>query len=54
MRNFDSGYTCCQSVLCAFCGEFGLDERMALKLGEGMCGGVANCGHVCGTVTGAV
>ena len=34
--------------------SLGLDERIALKLGEGMCGGVANRGHVCGAVTGAV
>ncbi len=54
MKNFDSGYTCCQSVLSAFCTEFGLNERLALKLGEGMCGGVANRGHVCGAVSGGV
>ena len=46
-----SGYNCCQSVLCAFAHESGLDEETLKKLGAAFCAGMgamnATCGALC-------
>jgi C_GCAxxG_C_C family probable redox protein len=51
---FDSGFNCCQAVLGAFCGEFGLDEETALKIACGFGSGVARRQEICGAVSGAI
>ena len=39
---FLEGYNCSQSVFCAFCHRFGLDEETAKKISAGLGGGVAH------------
>lgn len=53
MNLFGSGYNCCQSLLTAYCENYGLDRTTALKLGTGLGGGVGHCGELCGFVSGA-
>ncbi|MEG1547246.1 MAG: C-GCAxxG-C-C family protein [Clostridia bacterium] len=49
-----AGCNCAQSVLIAYCEDFGLDEPTALRLCEGFGGGVAGNGMLCGALSGAV
>jgi len=49
---FDSGFNCAQSVLAAFCGAYGVEEAVALKMSSGLGGGV-RAGEICGAVSGA-
>lgn len=49
----NSGYNCSQSVIGAFCVQYGLDEQLGLKIAGGFGGGL-RCGEVCGAVSGAV
>ena len=44
---------CSQSVLTAYCEQFGLERRLALKLAQGFGGGMGRMGGMCGAVTGA-
>ncbi len=47
------GYNCCQSVICAYCDLFGLDEEAAFKVSEGFGGGMGGMRDgTCGAVTG--
>ncbi|MDD5289334.1 MAG: C-GCAxxG-C-C family protein [Dehalococcoidales bacterium] len=46
-------FNCSQSVLSAFCEEFGLDRNLALKVAMGFGGGMGRTGNTCGAVTGA-
>jgi C_GCAxxG_C_C family probable redox protein len=48
------GFGCAQSVLSAFAPQYGLDEKIALKMASPLGGGVARHGDVCGAVTGAL
>lgn len=48
------GYNCAQSVLVAFCDEFGFDRDMALKLSCGFGAGMGCKQEVCGAVSGAI
>ena len=50
---FRNGFSCSQSVLAAFCDNYGLDKNSALKIACGLGGGV-NCAEICGAVSGAV
>ena len=50
---FANEYNCAQSVLGAFCEEYGLDTETAFKLSNGFGGGL-RYGEVCGAVTGAI
>ncbi len=50
---FKQGFNCSQAVFAAFCDEFGMDEKTALKVSAGLGGGVGRLREVCGTVTGA-
>jgi len=50
---FKNGFNCAQSVLAAYCEEFGLDKETALKLSCGFGGGMGRLGGTCGAVTGA-
>ncbi len=48
---FLEGYNCSQSVFCAFCHRFGLDEETAKKISAGLGGGVGRMREVCGAVS---
>lgn len=50
---FKQGFNCSQAVFAAFCDEFDMDEKTALKVSAGLGGGVGRLREVCGTVTGA-
>jgi C_GCAxxG_C_C family probable redox protein len=53
-QNIASGkMNCSQSVLTAFCGEYGLDPKLARQLALGFGGGMGRTGRTCGAVTGA-
>ena len=51
--SFNNGFNCCQSVLLAYCQEFGLDSQVASRLSTGFGGGMGRMAGVCGAVTGA-
>jgi C_GCAxxG_C_C family probable redox protein len=51
---FAQGFSCSQSVFCAFAPKLGIAEETALKLSSPFGGGVAHQGQVCGAVTGAL
>jgi C_GCAxxG_C_C family probable redox protein len=44
---------CAQSVLTAFCEEFGLEKGLAIRIAGGFGAGIARTNNVCGAVTGA-
>jgi len=50
---FDQGYGCAQSVLAAFANDYGLDEKLALKMAAGFGSGMGRLCEVCGALTGA-
>ncbi|GAI01725.1 unnamed protein product [marine sediment metagenome] len=50
---FNERFNCCQSVLLAYCEEFGLDRQVASKISTGFGGGMGRMAGVCGVVTGA-
>lgn len=50
---FLEGFNCSQSVFCAFCDRFGIDESTAKKISAGLGGGVGRMREVCGAVSGA-
>ena len=53
VSSFNNGFNCCQSVLLAYCEEFGLDSQVASRLSTGFGGGMGRMAGVCGAVTGA-
>ena len=53
LSTFDSGFNCSQSVLTAFCNEFGLHDEMAFRIACGFGGGMGRMAKTCGAVTGA-
>jgi C_GCAxxG_C_C family probable redox protein len=53
LSTFGSGFNCSQSVLTAFCSEFGLNGEMAFKIACSFGGGMGRTGNTCGAVTGA-
>ena len=40
VTNHNRGYNCAQSVVCAYCELFGMDESAAFRLAEGFGGGM--------------
>ena len=54
VENFMQGYGCCQSVVAAFADLYGLDEKMAKRIGAGFGGGVGRMRMMCGAVSGIV
>lgn len=46
------GFGCSQSILAAYCQEFGLEEELALKLANGFGSGMGRLCQVCGSLTG--
>ncbi len=51
---FTSGYNCAQSVVCAFCEEFGVPHATGQKLASGFGGGIGGLRRTCGAFSGAV
>lgn len=51
---FREGFSCSQSVLTTWSGEFGLERETALRAASAFGGGMAGLGEVCGAVTGAL
>jgi C_GCAxxG_C_C family probable redox protein len=56
VKCFNDGraFNCCQSVLSAYCEEYGLDRETALKIGTAFGSGMARRGDLCGALTGAM
>ena len=54
VENFMAGYGCCQSVVAAFAGLYGLDDTLAKKIAAGFGGGVGRLRMMCGAVSGIV
>jgi C_GCAxxG_C_C family probable redox protein len=52
-RTFADGFNCCQAVLSAVGEPLGLPRQAALKIAQGMGGGMGHLGLTCGAVTGA-
>lgn len=53
LERFNRGANCCQATICAFCGENGLNEETAMRMGAAFGGGMRR-GEVCGAVVGAL
>ncbi|MGA2120878.1 MAG: C-GCAxxG-C-C family protein [Methanoregula sp.] len=51
---FRDGWSCSQAVCCAFAKDFGIDEKIALRLSCGLGGGMSHTGNMCGAVSGAL
>ena len=51
---FRIGYNCAQSVMCAFSGSLGIDERTIKLMASGFGGGMGREQLTCGAVAGAV
>jgi C_GCAxxG_C_C family probable redox protein len=51
---FSEGFNCAQSVLAAYCSDFGVDRESALRIAGAFGGGIAGTGETCGAVTGAL
>jgi C_GCAxxG_C_C family probable redox protein len=51
---FEQGFNCCQAVLSSYGPQFGLERELALKLANGLGGGIGHQGESCGAVTGAL
>lgn len=49
---FLNGYSCSQSVFCAFCDKTGIDETTAKRLSSSFGGGLGRLREVCGAVSG--
>ncbi len=48
---FLEGFNCSQSVFCAFCHRFDIDEETAKKISAGLGGGIGRMREVCGAVS---
>jgi C_GCAxxG_C_C family probable redox protein len=53
LSTFNNGFNCSQSVLAAFCNDFGLQDETALRVACGLGGGMGRMAKTCGAVTGA-
>lgn len=49
---FKSGCNCSQSVVCAYCDLFGIDNETAMKVSEAFGGGMGRLRLTCGAVSG--
>lgn len=55
LNNFsEKKYNCCQAVICAYCEEYGIDDRDIFKMTEGFGGGIGGMQDICGAVSGAL
>lgn len=46
-------YNCAQAVICTYCDKAGIDENMALNLGNSFAAGLGNMEGTCGALIGA-
>lgn len=53
LSDFKKGFSCSQSVLCAYAPRFGLSRALARKVAGAFGGGMGRMGSTCGAVTGA-
>ena len=53
VHSFNGAINCAQAVLSTYCGQFGLDTNLALKLSSGFGAGMGRNCETCGAVTGA-
>lgn len=51
---FNNGYNCSQSVVCAYCEDFGIPHEEGRKISAGFGGGIGGLRRTCGALTGAV
>lgn len=51
IEKFEQGYNCAQAVACCYADELHMEEEVVYRLLEGFGGGVAHCGHLCGTIS---
>lgn len=51
---FKSGFNCSQSVLAAFCEEYGFPVETAFKIAAPFGGGIGGSGKTCGALTGGL
>lgn len=49
---FEEGYNCCQSVVGAFCEDFGMDFNTTIKMVSTLGAGMGRMREVCGAVSG--
>lgn len=49
---FEEGYNCCQSVVGAFCEDFGMDFNTIIKMVSPLGAGMGRMREVCGAVSG--
>ncbi|MDD2624041.1 MAG: C-GCAxxG-C-C family protein [Candidatus Riflebacteria bacterium] len=50
--NYNSGYNCAQSILCAYSAVMGISESEAYRLAEGFGSGMGGLQETCGAVSG--
>lgn len=50
--NYNSGYNCAQSILCAYSSVMGITESEAYRLAEGFGSGMGGLQETCGAVSG--
>lgn len=51
---YKQGYTCTQSILASFAARYGLQQKLAFKIGEPFGAGTSCTGDMCGSVMGAI
>lgn len=51
---FLNGYNCAQAVFCSYAEEYGLEEKVALRISSSFGGGMGRTRNVCGAVTGMI
>lgn len=49
----NKGYTCSQSVICTYCEQFGISEKDAFRMAEGLGAGLACTLGTCGALNAA-
>jgi C_GCAxxG_C_C family probable redox protein len=52
-KNFEEGFNCAQSVLMAFCEDYGLDKKQAARVSNAFGAGLSKTGNVCGALSAA-
>ncbi len=52
MSYFKEGYNCSQSVFLAFCDDYNMDRKTALRISSSFGGGMGRLREVCGAVSG--
>jgi len=54
VKYFEDGFACSQSILAAYCDEYGLDRKIAFKLADPFGAGMRGLSETCGAVTGSL